>query len=125
MSQHKSLKSTASGHQPIAIVGIGCWYPGAQNPKELWENILARRRQFRRIPDVRLPLAEYHDDDKLTPDKTYGTRAALIDGYRFDWARHRIPKSTADSTDIAHWLALDVALQMLEDANYAPDSLPQ
>ncbi|MFT3776263.1 MAG: SDR family NAD(P)-dependent oxidoreductase [Minicystis sp.] len=109
----------------IAVVGIGCWYPGARNPKELWENILGRRRQFRRMPDVRLPLAEYHHPDKRVSDKTYGARAAVIDGYDFDWAGHRIPKSTYESMDIAHWLALDVALQMLEDAGLKAADLPQ
>ncbi len=109
----------------IAIIGIGCWYPGARTPKELWENILARRRQFRRMPDVRLPLAEYHHADKTVPDKTYGQRAAVIDGYEFNWARKRIPKTTYESTDIVHWLSLDVALQMLEDAGYQPGDLPR
>ncbi len=116
--------SAPAGNAPIAIVGIGCRYPGARNPKELWANILGRRRQFRRIPDVRLPLAEYQDDDRRVADRTYGTRAAVIDGYQFDWAAHRIPRSAYESTDIAHWLALDVALQMLDDAGYEPADLP-
>lgn len=109
----------------IAIVGLGCRYPGAKNPQELWENIIARRRQFRRMPDVRLPLDDYQSDDKSILDKTYGTRAAVIDGYEFEWAKHRIPKKTAETTDIAHWLTLDVVLQMLEDAGYTADDLPR
>ena len=95
---------------PIAIIGLGCRYPGARSPKELWENVLARRQSFRRMPDERLPLSEYWDPDKSAPDKTYGTRAAVIDGFNFDWARRRIPKQVFEQTDITHWLALDVAL---------------
>ena len=102
----------------IAVIGLGCQYPGASNLKQLWENILARRRQFRRMPDVRLPLSEYYDRDPKIPDKTYGTRAAVIDGFQFDWASKRIPKTAFDSTDIVHWLALEVALQALENAGY-------
>lgn len=109
----------------IAVIGIGCRYPGARSTAELWENILARRRQFRRMPDVRLPIAEYQSDDRSTPDKTYGTRAAVIDGYAFDWASRRIPRQTYESTDLAHWLALDVVLQMLQDAGYDPADLPR
>ena len=104
--------------QPIAVVGIGCWYPGAQEPRQLWENILARRREFRRIPDVRLPLADYYDSDPEAPDKTYGQRAALIDGFIFDWAKKRIPHQTYICTDIAQWLALEVAESALQDAGY-------
>jgi len=63
---------------PIAVVGMGCHYPGANQLSELWENILARRCQFRQFPDQRLPLSEYYDPDPATPDKTYGTRGAGV-----------------------------------------------
>jgi len=109
----------------IAVVGLGCRYPAADNPVQLWENILARRQQFRPIPDVRLPLSDYQHDDPRTPDATYGRLAAVIDGYEFDWAGRRIPKVTAEATDLAHWLALDTALQMLDDAGYDAARLPR
>jgi len=114
---------TASG--PIAIIGLGCRYPDARNPRELWENVLSRRQSFRRMPDERLPLSEYGDSDKGAPDKTYGKRAAVIDGFEFDWASRRIPKQVVEQTDITHWLALDVALQALADAGYEPKDLPR
>jgi enediyne polyketide synthase len=104
---------------------MGCWYPGAQGIRELWENILARKQQFRRIPDVRLPLSEYHDPNRNTPDKTYGTRAALIDGFKFDWRAHFVPKLTFETADIAHWLALEIALKTLDDTGYNRDHLPK
>jgi enediyne polyketide synthase len=100
----------------IAVVGMACWYPGSRTLKEFWENILARRQQFRRMPDSRLPLDAYHDPDKRSPDKTYGTQAAVLDGFEFDWRERRIPKSTFESTDIVHWLALEVAMKALDDS---------
>ena len=117
--------STPARQSDIAIIGIGCWYPGARNPRELWENILARRQQFRRIPDGRLPLRDYYNQDRGVPDKTYGAMAAVIDGFTFDWAARRIPKSTYEATDITHWLALEVVLQMLANAGYDLVSLPR
>lgn len=77
------------------------------------------------MPDERLPLSEYWDPDKRAPDKTYGKRAAVIDGFEFDWARRRIPKQVFEQTDITHWLALDVALQALTDAGYEAKDLPR
>ncbi len=62
----------------IAGIGIGCWYPDAPNPSRLWENVLARRRAFRRLPPQRLSLASYHDRDPASPEKTYGSKAATI-----------------------------------------------
>lgn len=119
MSKAKNTTSKIKNKgEAIAVIGMGCQYPGANNLKQLWENILARRRQFRQMPDVRLPVSEYYDRDPKTPDKTYGDRAAVIDGFQFDWASKRIPKTAFDSTDIVHWLALEVALQALENAGY-------
>ncbi|HEY7315204.1 MAG TPA: type I polyketide synthase [Gemmataceae bacterium] len=109
----------------IAVVGIGCWYPGARGPQQLWENILTRRREFRRLPDNRLPLADYHDPDRTTPDKTYGRRAAVLDGYEFDWSRWRIPQATAETTDIVQWLALEVANLALENAGLKREMGPR
>lgn len=109
---------------PIAVIGMGCYYPGANELSMLWENILTRRCQFRQIPDQRLPLADYHDPDGNASDKTYGSRAAVIEGFEFDWVKRRVPKSAVDSTDIVHWLALEVANQALENAGYKRDSVP-
>ena len=58
-------------------------------------------------------------------DKTYGTRAAFGDDYEFDWSTKRIPKTTYESTDIAHWLALDTTIQMLEDTAHGAKSIPK
>ena len=124
MSKEKTTETKSkSNNGAIAVIGMGCHYPGADNLKQLWENILARRRQFRRFPDVRLPMSEYYDPDPKTPDKTYGTRAAVIDGFQFDWVGKRIPKTAFDSTDIVHWLALEVALKALENAGYSRQSV--
>ncbi|MBK9266457.1 MAG: hypothetical protein IPM54_42550 [Polyangiaceae bacterium] len=32
----------------IAVVGMGCVYPGALSPETLWENVVAGRRLFSR-----------------------------------------------------------------------------
>ena len=107
----------------IAVIGMGCHYPGASSLPQLWENIIARRRQFRQLPDQRLPIGEYYDPEPKTPDKSYGDRAAVIDGFEFDWPGKRIPKSTVESTDIVHWLALEIALKALQDAGYTRQSV--
>ena len=110
----------------IAVIGLGCRYPGAATLREFWENVIARRRQFRRLPEQRLPLAQYHSDDPAAADKTYATEAAVIDGFRFDWIGRGIPKPIFEASDIVHWLALDVALGALEDAGHAlADGLPK
>jgi enediyne polyketide synthase len=100
----------------IAIVGMSCVYPDARSPAELWENVLAQRRAFRRIPDERLRSEDYLHPDPQSPDRTYAAEAAVIEGYEFDRVAFRVVGSTYRSADLAHWLALDVASRALADA---------
>ncbi|MEU8775844.1 type I polyketide synthase [Streptomyces sp. NPDC048606] len=110
----------------IAIVGMAARYPDATNHRELWENAIAGRRAFRRLPAVRMNLDDYYDPDPTVPDRFYARNAAVIDGYSFDRVAHRIAGSTYRSTDLTHWLALDTATSALADAGFpAGEGLPR
>ncbi|MBB6549833.1 type I polyketide synthase [Nonomuraea rubra] len=102
----------------IAIVGMACRYPDAASPRELWENAVAGRRAFRRLPDSRMRLEDYWNPDPAAPDTFYARTAAVIEGYTFDRLGHRIAGSTYRSTDLTHWLALDMAGRALADAGF-------
>ena len=100
----------------IAVIGLGCVYPGAHSVEELWTNILAGRRYFRRSPDERLPDRYYYDPDPDVIDKTYCNRMAVLADWRFNPTDWRIPPITFEQSDIVHWLALHTAAQAIEDA---------
>jgi enediyne polyketide synthase len=111
---------------PIAIVGIACRYPDASSPADLWENVLAGRRAFRRIPDERLRLEDYWSPDPAAPDRFYSRKAAVIEGFEFDRVKYKVAGSTFRTTDMTHWLALDTAARALDDAGFADgDGLPR
>ncbi|MCT2583757.1 type I polyketide synthase [Actinophytocola gossypii] len=105
-------------NERIAIVGIGLRYPDATSPEELWENVLAGRRAFRRLPDVRMNQADYWSPDPHAPDRFYSTRAAVLRDFEFDRVKYKIAGSTYRSTDLTHWLALDTAATALADAGF-------
>lgn len=102
----------------IAIVGIGLRYPDAGSTGELWENVLAGRRAFRRLPDERMNQADYYDPNPEAPDRFYSKMAAVLRDFEFDRVRYRVAGSTFRSTDMTHWLALDVTSQALADAGF-------
>jgi enediyne polyketide synthase len=104
--------------QRIAVVGIACRYPDADSPERLWENVLAGRRAFRRMPDERMRAEDYYSPDPAAPDRHYTPKAAVIEGFEFDRVKHRIAGSTFRSTDMTHWLALDTASRALADAGF-------
>ena len=82
---------------------------------QLWENVLAQRQSFRHIPRVRLNLADYSAEAQAA-DNILPVMAAVLDDYDFDRSRFHISRDAFAATDLAHWLALDVASQAIEDA---------
>jgi enediyne polyketide synthase len=102
----------------IAIVGIGLRYPDAASTEDLWENILAGRRAFRRLPDERMNQADYYSPDQAAPDRFYAKKAAVLRDFEFDRLKYKVAGSTYRSTDMTHWLALDVAATALADAGF-------
>ena len=89
----------------VAIVGLACRFPDADDPPALLDLVLTGRRAFRRLPPCRLDLAEYYSPDPATPDATYSTRAALIEGWQFNRAAFGVSAADYVSADPAHWLA--------------------
>ncbi len=108
----------------IAIVGMACRYAEARSPRELWENVLSQRRSFRRIPRLRLNVADYSAPQQ-NEDTISVTMAAVLEDYEFDRVRFRVSGDTFRSTDLSHWLALDVAEQALSDAGMSNGSANQ
>lgn len=108
-------------HCPIAIVGLACRYPGADTPALLWDNVLAQRRAFRRIPAERLRVCDYAPERVGVADSTYVRDAALLEGYQFDRVRFRVGAASWRAADTTHWLALEVAADALADAGLDPD----
>ncbi len=125
LNTKNSQKQTRTEKTSIAIIGLGCWLPGASTARQLWENVLSRRQEFRRMPDVRTPLSDYFDPEGKDPDRYYQSKVAVIDGFDFDRASYRIPENTYVRTDMCQWLALEIANRALEDAGITKASAPR
>ena len=108
---------------PIVVIGMGCVYPGAHSPEELWQNVLAGRRYFRNAPDERLPKKDYFDSNKYAPGKTYCDKMAVITDWEFDPLEFRIPPISVYTSDIAHWLALYTAREAIKNSGLNLDEI--
>jgi len=108
----------APGSGPIAIVGMGCRFPDADDPATLLDLVLTGRRAFRRLPPSRLELADYYSADRATPDATYSARAALLEGWQFDLRAFGVPAAVYQAADPAQWLALETTARALAAAGF-------
>lgn len=89
----------------------------------LWENVLAGRRAFRRLPSERVPLDSYYDANPQATDKTYSDQMAVISDWEFDPLNFNIPLATTEVTDPTHWLALWTARAAFRDSGLDLESL--
>src|ERR1035438_9415641 len=110
----------AQGPAPsIAIVGVACRFPDADDALTLLDMTLAGRRAFRRLPPARLDHAERREADPADPGLAVPPRAALIEGWQFDRNAYGISESAYRAADPAQWLALETAARPLSDAGLA------
>ncbi len=123
----KALRRTAGGSldEPIAVVGMGCRFPGGiSGPEALWQFLCDRRSSIGQVPDERW---ERFDDGspevKALLARTTRWGSFLPDIGAFDAEFFEISPSEADKMDPQQRLLLEVAWEALEHAGIPPNSL--
>ena len=110
--------------EPIAIIGIGCRFPGAENPQQFWEMMRDGVDAITEVPPSRWDLPQYYDADSSKPGKA-NTRwgGFLKDVQSFDPQFFGISPKEAVTMDPQQRLLLEVAWETLEDAGQIPEEL--
>jgi len=113
--------------EPIAIIGLGCRFPGgATTPEQFWRLLETGTDAVREIPPERWDIDAYYDPDPGTPGKMATKWAGLLDQVdQFDGEFFGIAPREAASMDPQQRLLLEVAWESLNDAGYPPESLSE
>ncbi|MCY4628950.1 MAG: SDR family NAD(P)-dependent oxidoreductase, partial [Acidobacteria bacterium] len=105
-----------AGEEPIAVVGMGCRFPGGADPDAFWAQLAAGGDAVRQgRPDdlmLRIPGTE---------DSPWGGYVGGLD--RFDAGFFRIAPVEAELLDPQQRLLLEVSWEALEDAGFDPSGL--
>jgi acyl transferase domain-containing protein/acyl carrier protein len=111
--------------EPIAIVGIGCRFPGGVNgPDEYWRLLREGTDAISEVPSDRWDIDEFYDPDPDAPGKMYTRHGGFIaEPDRFDPHFFGISPREAVSIDPQHRLILEVSWEALEHAGQNPDRL--
>jgi acyl transferase domain-containing protein/acyl carrier protein len=122
----KRLRAETAGidllaSEPIAVVGMGCRFPGgADGPAEYWELLRAGVDAIRRLPDGRWPEAQYQGAE-FPEHLRYGGFLEGID--EFDAAFFGITPREAQSMDPQQRLLLEVTWEALWNAGIRPEGM--
>jgi acyl transferase domain-containing protein len=104
----------AASRDALAVVGLGCRFPGAASAADFWTLLVGAGDAIQRVPADRRELATTLAGLTL-PERAGG----FLDGIdRFDPAFFRISPREAERLDPQQRLLLEVAWHALEDAGY-------
>lgn len=105
----------------IAVVGIGCRFPGAQGPDEFWRLLQEGRDMTREVPADRFNVDAVYAPESGTPGKTASRKGAFVDqADKFDAEFFQVSAKEAAKMDPQQRLLLMSAWDALEDAGQPP-----
>jgi acyl transferase domain-containing protein/acyl carrier protein len=113
-----------NGNAPIAIVGMGCRFPGAPGLDAFWEMLRHHRDGVGEVPAERWDAARFFHSDSRTPGKIASRWGGFLDHLdRFDASFFGISPREAPHVDPRQRKVLEIAWEALEDAGIPPLSL--
>ncbi len=109
--------------EQIAIVGIGCRFPGGvDNPEALWKLLVEGREAVGDVPADRWNVERFYDSESGIVGKSIAKRGGFVEGIdQFDPQFFGISPREAPYVDPQHRLLLETAWEAMEDAGLVLD----
>ncbi len=111
--------------EPVAVIGMGCRFPGGANdPESFWELLVNGVDAIREVPPERWDADEFYDPDPDAPGKIVTRWGGFLDQIdEFDPEFFGISPREAAAMDPQQRMILEVSWEALERAGQAPDRL--
>jgi acyl transferase domain-containing protein len=119
--QYDSGETLGAGGIDIAVIGVGCRFPGARNAEEFWENLRAGVESISLFTDEELLAAGVRPEELRRPDYVKAS-AVLRDVDQFDASFFGLSPRDAELLDPQQRLFMECAWEALESAGYQPDN---
>lgn len=119
--------SRLAGGEPVAVVGVGCRFPGdVHGLDSYWQLLVEGHDAITEVPDDRWDAERYYDPDWSTPGRMNTKWGGFLsDIADFDAEFFGIAPREAETMDPQQRLLLEVTWEALEHAGIRPDSLSE
>ena len=125
LTQQFDKASRIAAAEPIAVVGMGCRFPGgADGPEGYWNFLANGGDGISEIPADRWNADEFYDPDQFAPGRMsskWGGFLSDVSGFDADY--FGISPREAEAMDPQQRLMLEVAYEALEHAGIATEDL--
>lgn len=113
-----------TGNETIAVIGLGCRFPGAENPQQFWQLLRHGEDAIAEVPGDRWDVEAFYHPAPGTPGKMNTRWGGFIKRVEyFDAQFFGISPSEAENMDPQQRILLEVTWEALENSAYAPDQL--
>lgn len=108
----------------IAIIGLSCKLPGAENQFEFWDNLVGNKSCISEIPENRWDWKQIWGEPKEQINKTNSRWGGFVaDPDAFDNEFFGLLPKVVEAMDPQQRMMLELAWRCLEDAGVPPDSV--
>jgi len=110
--------------EPIAIIGMGCRFPGANSPEDFWQLLVDGVDAISEVPKSRWDIDAYYDPNPDAPGKMYTRFGGFVEQFdEFDPQFFGISRREALSLDPQQRLLLEVSWEALENSALMPEKV--
>ncbi|MBD2385092.1 polyketide synthase [Cylindrospermum sp. FACHB-282] len=106
--------------EKIAIIGLSCLFPDANNPEEFWQNLTDEKDSTSSVTvaEIGVDPAVFYDSQKGKPEKIYFKKGGFVRDFKFDASDYNLPTEFLQSLDNTFKWSLYAAKQAIQQSGY-------